>query len=357
MIDLDNLKDLAQKDPKDVLGSTAQFADQCEEAWAETSNMTLPDEYKEVKNIVVCGMGGSRFTPRIVKELFYDRITLPYELVDSYTLPHYVKYDTLVIMSSYSGTTEEVISCGLEALTLEANVMGIAKGGRVKEIIEQNKLPGYIFSAKHNPSGQPRIGGGYLLMGHMGFLKSLGFLGLGDEEVKNAIEFAREMTQTLLPDVPVAKNRAKELALKLHETHPFIVGGEFLRGVVNGIANQINETAKMISDYRHIPELNHHLMEGLKHPHTLHKTGLFVFLKSRLYSDPIKKRFDITKEVVEKQDVATLEIDLTASTKLAQALEALTLSGFATFYLALMYDQDPVAIPWVDYFKEQLGKR
>ena len=131
---------------------------------------------------------------------------------------------------------------------------------------------------------------------------------------------------------------------------------EFLRGFGNGFANQINETAKMLSDPRFIPELNHHFMEGLKRPDTLHQNGIFVCILSELYSDVTKKRFKITKEVVEKQQVKTLEIPLTGPSKLAQVLEGYTLSGYTTFYMAMRYNTDPVAIPWVDYFKTQLAK-
>lgn len=355
MITIDDIKDMKQKDPQDVYGSTVKFPDQCEEAWNETKDMSFPDEYKHVDNVVVAGMGGSRFTPRIVKELFYDQITKPYEIVDTYALPRYVRDQSLVILSSYSGTTEEVLSCGLDAQTRGAKVMGICKAGPIGEMLTQNNFPRYLFSAQHNPSGQPRIGGGYLLLGHMGILKSLGFLGLSDEEVSSAIQFIREYAKKMFIDVPTDQNPAKQLALKLYDTHPFLIGAEFTRGVVNGMANQLNETAKLISDYRHIPELNHHLMEGLKSPNTLHQTGLFVFLESQLYSDPIRKRYGITREVVEKQDVATHTIELTGPSKLAQVLEAMTLSGFTTFYLAMMYNLDPVAIPWVDYFKQKLA--
>jgi hypothetical protein len=122
------------------------------------------------------------------------------------------------------------------------------------------------------------------------------------------------------------------------------------------MGNQINETAKMISDPRFISELNHHLLEGLQRPDTLHETGLFVFFESDLYSEPIKKRFGITKTVVEKQNVKTHSISLQGKTKLAQVLGAYALSGFTTFYMAMLYDTDPVAIPWVDFFKAELAK-
>jgi len=267
-----------------------------------------------------------------------------------------VDKDTLVILSSYSGTTEEVIACGQEAIKRGAKITAVASGGKVVELLKSQKAPGYIFEPKFNPCGQPRIGGGYLLMGHAGLLKALGLLELEESEVTGAIEFIRSFGLPLKADIPTDKNQAKQLAMSLKDKHPFIVTSEFLRGFGNGFANQINETAKMISDPRFIPELNHHLMEGLKRPDTLHQNAAFLFFLSKLYSVVVQKRYTITREVVEKQNVKTMTIELTGPSKLAQTLEAFTLSGFTTYYMAMLYDTDPVAIPWVDYFKEQLSK-
>ncbi len=192
-------------------------------------------------------------------------------------------------------------------------------------------------------------------MGHLGLLKALSLLEIDNKEVEEAISLARTFSNTLKMDIATQNNPAKQLALRLKDTHPFIVTAEFLKGFGNAFANQINETAKMISDYRYLPELNHHLMEGLKHPDTIHQNGLFLFFLSTVYSAPVQKRFQITENVVQKQQVATHSVTLKGPTKLAQVLEAYTLSGFTTFYMAMLYDSDPVAIPWVTYFKHQLA--
>lgn len=193
-------------------------------------------------------------------------------------------------------------------------------------------------------------------MGHLGILKSLGLMDIRTQEIAEAIAYARSLVASFREDVPAKINPAKQLAVTLDGTHPFIVTAEFLKGFGNGFANQLNETAKMISDPRVIPELNHHLMEGLAHPDSIKINGLFVFLTSRFYSDPVQKRFAITKAVVQKQGIKTHEIALGGTTPLAQILEAYTLSGYTSLYLAMLHDIDPVAIPWVDYFKQQLKK-
>lgn len=348
MNNLDDIAAMKKADPSGVLESTGMYPDQCAAAWAESQKVTFPEEYKHVKNIVVAGMGGSRFTPKTIGALFRKKIKVPYEICEDYTVPGYVNRDSLVILSSYSGTTEEVLAAGEDARKKGAKIAGVMS----KKIEE----PGYYFDPKYNPCGQPRIGGGYLLMGHLGILKSLGLVEVEDKEVTDAIGFAREVGKKYIATVPANQNPAKQLALLLKDKHPFIITAEFLKGFGNGFANQINETAKMISDYRYISELNHHMLEGLSHPDSLRQNGIFLFFVSHCYSDQIKKRFMITKDVVEKQKVSTYNIELTGPNKISQVLEAFILSGYTTYYMAMLYDVDPVAIPWVDYFKTQLAK-
>lgn len=356
MTNLDDTNKMRSLDPSAVLKSTEMYAEQCRQAWKEASAIVFPNEYKQAKNAVVCGMGGSRFTPLTIKELYRDKIKIPYEIVEDYTLPAYVNQESLVILSSYSGTTEEVVACGKQAFSRKAKVTAVAKGGKVAQMLESNSLPFYKFDPKHNPSNQPRIGGGYMIMGHLGLLRALKLIDVNAIEVTKAISYAQKVGKKYAPKISVEQNRAKQLARLLFDTHPFIITAEHLKGFGNGFANQINETAKLISDYRYISELNHHLMEGLKRPSTLHQTGFFVFFLSNLYSPRIQKRFVITLDVVKKQEVKTHEVWLQGTSKLSQVLEAFVLSGFTTFYLAMLYDTDPVAIPWVDYFKEKLGQ-
>lgn len=355
---MDTISEIKALDPSGVLESTAKFPDQCEQAWREASTIKFPPGYENIYNVVVCGMGGSRFTPRTIKEFFRDRIKEPYEIVEDYTLPQYVDKDSLVILSSFSGTTEEVLSCGQDALRRGARISGVMKDGdsKIVSFLKAQGATGYLFDPKNNPCGQPRIGGGYLLMGHLGLLKALRLIDIDDSEVVSAIAYARTVGKKFAVEVPTEKNPAKQLAKTLKDTHPFIVTSEFLRGFGNAFSNQINETAKMISDPRNIPELNHHLMEGLKYPKTLHQNGLFLFFLSQFYSKLVQKRYAITKTVVEKQGVNTFTVNLEGPSKLAQTLEAFTISGFTSFYMAVLYDMDPVAIPWVDYFKAELAK-
>lgn len=337
-----------------VLESVNDLPQQLYQAFTESKNTAFPSNYSQVKNIVVCGMGGSRFPALIIRELFKDSFSIPYLINDDYVVPGFVNKDSLVILSSYSGTTEEVIACGKSALEKGAKIAGIAIGGEVSTFLKKIGAPTYIFNPQYNPSGQPRIGFGYNVGGHLGLLFKLGLINLSKESIEKSLANLPSLLKSFLIGVPIKNNPAKQLAKKLYKKYPYYIVSEFLIGVGNAIANQTNETAKSISSFRVIPELNHHLMEGLKFPDVLRHLELFVFFYSKFYSPQIQKRFHITKDVVEQNKIKTYWHELQGKSKIEQVFELMGLGSYVTMYLAALYNQSPSSIPYVDYFKKKL---
>lgn len=355
MINLDDRDAILKTQGGDaVLNSVDALAKQLEQSYEESRKVSFPSEYKQISNIMLAGMGGSRFPALILRELFKEELKVPLVINDDYTIPGFVKKDTLVILSSYSGTTEEVIENGKKAKALGVKLAGVTAGGEVASMLKEAGAPVYVFDPKYNPSTQPRIGFGYAVGGLLGLLTSLGLVDVGVQKVKDSIAALPSLLKPFTIDVPGHKNPAKQLAQKLYGRYPYYIVSEFLTGIGNAIANQTNETAKSISSFRIIPELNHHLMEGLKFPKEHQKMAMFVFFYSSLFSSPIQKRFHITKEVVEQNGIETYWRQLQGANKIEQAFELMGLGSYVSMYLSVLYEQNPSAIPYVDYFKKKL---
>ena len=338
-----------------VIDSIDGLGKQLAQAWKESQAITIPESYKNVSAIVVCGMGGSRFPALIIKELFKKHLKVPIEIQDNYFPPAWVGENTLVILSSYSGTTEEVLASGAAAYHQGAKkLLGITTGGDVAAFLKEKGAPCYVFEPTHNPSAQPRIGVGYMLGGLLGLIATLGLIDLDLSDVDRAIENLGALLWTNKIGVETSKNKAKQMALMIVDHYPYYIVSEFLTGAGNAIQNQTNETAKSIASYRVISELNHHLMEGLKHPKAHTEIALFIFFSSQLLSGPMQKRFQITREVVEKNNIKTLWHELAGKTEIEQIFELLGFGGYLTMYLSALYGEDPTAIPYVDYFKKKL---
>ncbi len=346
--DIDNPQIRQRIDPKDVYGSTEMLADQCDYIWELAKTVEFSEPHKSAKNITLCAMGGSRYGAYVVRDLYWDSLKVPLLEYGDYHLPAYVNKESLFILSSYSGGTEEPLHSAEEAIKKGYPIVGLTGGGRALELSQNYNFPAIIFDQKYNPSGQPRLGTGYMVFGVIALLTRLSYLQVTDGEVKNA-------TKELRGNMESIKTAAKEIAQKISGNFPVIFGAEFLQGNIHIIRNQFNETAKSFAAFSPLPELNHHLMEGLKNPPD--KNLKVLFIDSDLYSGKLQKRIDITKDVVGKNNISYLSYQAKGSSKLSQMLNVLSFGGYVSLYLGLLYDQDPGLIPWVDYFKEQMAKQ
>ena len=344
------LEKIKELDKENYLGSIQNLPNQISQTWEETKSLNIPASFRDVKNIIVCGMGGSGLGPHIIKSLYSKELKIPFEIIKDYTLPGYINSDSLVICSSYFGQTEEIIAVAQEAKKREAKIIGFSSGGKLQEVLDG--YPFYKFQPKYNPCKQPRAGLGYSIVGLLAILDKLEFIKIDDQDIKNVVTFLKKRNEHL--SVEASVNPALRLADTLQGKIATIVGARFLTGNAHTFANQLNETSKTYATWFVLPELNHHLLEGLEHPKN--KSLIFVFLDSNLYDKRIDKRIKATKKVLGNLGIGSYQFEPNGETKLIQSFECLLFSSYASFYLAIREDVNPSLIPWVNYFKEQLSK-
>lgn len=354
---LDDLEKIKKLDKSNLLSSIQLLNLQLRQTNEDLEFMQIPSSYKNVKNILVNGMGGSRLGARVAERLFEDSLSLPLKAMGGYKLPKFVNEKTLLILSSYSGNTEEIITSYEDAVKYKAKIMIFAKTGKLAEIALQNKLPGYYnFEPKFNPSNQPRMSLGYQVLGMMLLLAKCNLINISKEEINQLILFLASVKNKYDVNIPFAQNLTKKIAHNFYNRIPLFIGAEFLMGALHVCRNQLNENAKQLGSYYEIPELNHHLMEGLRFPKTNPKNLFILFVESSLYSTHNQQRISITKKVIEKYKIPYTTINLKGTTKLQQIFEIIQIGSFIVFYLSMLNNLDPTPIPWVDYFKEELKK-
>ena len=351
---LDDLKKITELDKGNILSSIERLPEQIEDAWKAVSLLEIPLEYKNAKNIVVAGMGGSALGGRIVHFLEFKNLRAPIEVVTNYHLPNYVNSDTLVILSSYSGTTEETISSAHEAIKKNAKIIGITTGGKLFEILSRENYPIYKINAQNNPSGQPRMGLGYSVSGILGILSKLDFINTNHEDIRKSVISTEKFVKEFGIRTHTNENMAKKIAQKLSSKIPVIITSEHLVGSSHAFKNQLNENSKTFSMHFEISELNHHLMEGLKYPAKSKELIHFLFIESKNYYERILKRYPITQDVI-KQNKFDYEVYKTVSSeRIEEVFEILVMGSYISFYIAMLHGINPSPIPWVDYFKEKM---
>jgi glucose/mannose-6-phosphate isomerase len=353
---LDDLTQIKSQDQDNLLGGVESLADQIKDAWAQIGQLSFTPT-TDIHNVIVSGMGGSGLGADIARSVLKDRLQAPIELVHDYTLPAYADQHTLVVLMSVSGGTEETVASAQQALTQGCQLAVITGGDQLLELAQANNAFVYQIDPRENPSTQGRVALGYAIVGMLGVLHLAGVFTLTDQELDEILTTVIKVSVECGVDVPQDKNKAKTLAFDLIDRKPILVAADFLEGVIHTSTNQLNENGKIFAEYHVIPELNHHLMEGLMFPHSIKSSNLFVLINSNLYHPQNQKRVAITAELIDDNEIDTLLINLSADTKLTQAFELLALFNYASFYLGILEQIDPGPLPLVSWFKEELGQK
>jgi glucose/mannose-6-phosphate isomerase len=197
---------------------------------------------------------------------------------------------------------------------------------------------------------------GYNIVGQLVMVSKIGVINMNNEDISEINRIMEKIKDKNNLNILLDNNQAKKLATSIINKVIIFVSAEHLIGATHVVNNQYNENAKNLTFDFSIPELNHHLMEGLKNPQNNKENIFLIFIESDLYNDKIKKRFEITKDVVSKNNIGYYVFKTVSSNKLSQTFETIQFGSYTNFYLSMLFEQDPAPIIWVDYFKEQLGQ-
>lgn len=356
MNNLDDIKKVENLDKQSMYKSIEELGLQIQQGWEDVNKIKIPFSKNEIKNILVCGMGGSALGARIIEALYSEVLTVPFKIYGNYGLPKFVNKNTLVIVSSYSGSTEETVEDLKLSQKRGAKILVIAAGSTLIDQAKKHKIPFYQIVPDHNPCGQPRMAVGYSIIGQLGMLNKIGLICIKNSEIKSAQVAIDRNNKKYGVKAAENKNSAKQLARKIYGRVPILVSSDHLVGATYTARNQFNENGKNYCDQHTIPELNHHLMESLGFPKTNPKNLFGVLINSKLYHPRNSVRIKLTVEVMSKNKIPTYLKELTSSNKFAQVFETLHFLSYVNYYLALLNGIDPSPIPWVDYFKDKLIK-
>lgn len=330
----------------DFLSTISSLAEQLEDAWHLAPSVRFPASYRQLDNVVVVAMGGSGLGTHLVQSALAKRITVPITVVNDYHLPACVSSSTLVILCSFSGTTEEVLGAYKEARRGKHKMFVVTSGGVLAKLAKRDNLPMYLFDPR-DLAPQPRYGTAYLAVGTLVALRQIGGLTIGQKEMDGVVRHLHSGLRRWTSE-------AKKMAAALTNRAVIVVASEHLEGAAHVFNNQINESAKHFSARFAIPELNHHLMEGLTFPKSVIKQMTFLFVESALYHPRVMKRYELTKTVVKKNGAKVLTIRVAAGLSLAEAFELIQRGALVTAMMAERLGVDPTAIPWVDWFKQKM---
>lgn len=318
------------------------FTDQLNDAIRIANNSDLTISSKKIKTVLICGLGGSGIGGTIVADIISQKAKIPIAATKNYSIPNFVNSETLAIVSSYSGNTEEALSALKKCQKKEAKIAIITSGGILKTIAENNNYNKIIVPSGH----PPRAMFGYAFIGLFYILHHYKII---DDSFKT--DFKKGIT-LLNHEKNNIKTEAITLAKKIKGQTPVVYVANGFEGVAIRFRQQLNENSKMLCWHHVIPEMNHNELLGWR---TNVADLAVVFLRNKSDYHRNQIRMDVTKTVIEKYTQNITEIWSKGDSFIENTLYLINLGDWASWYLSEINNVDAIEIDVINFLKKELS--
>lgn len=337
-------------DASDMFGHIARLGDEFERAWLASARLAPPRG--DFDQVVVAAMGGSAAAGDYFSAHAAKQSRAPVEVVRGYTLPGYVGPRTLVIALSYSGGTEETLSCYRQAATRGAAVVAISTGGELAERAKADGVPWHPI-AYDSP---PRAALGHSLAALLRLGQRLGMNELCDPDVGDVADAHRQLVRDHIGvGVPADRNAAKQLAELLLDADPLLVlAAEHLAPVGRRTKNQFAENAKVAAAFEEVPEATHNFVVGLEGGAA--RQPIALAYESPKLEGANQRRFDLLAGIFEAAGGAMAGLPSRGISRLGDQLEATAWGDYLSCYLAVLRGIDPTPTPSLQRVREAMAR-
>ena len=283
------------------------------------------------ERFILCGMGGSALAGGLCRTYLPTLDLLIHRDYGLPRVPDYFLSSSRLILSSYSGYTEEVLDTLQLATARGLKVAVMTSGGKLLEEAVRLNLPHVVL-----PAGlPPRFAVGYAFVG----LAQL----LGHEAM---LAEARQAATLVTP--ANLETTGQELARLVDSKIPIIYASTVNLALAYQWKISFNETGKIPAFANVLPEANHNELAA-SDPHFIH-----IFLRDSTDDERVKRRFEVLKEMFKLQGVPVLEVELAGASALAKIFNAVTLASWTAYQVALNARRDPVNVPTIEEFKSRV---
>ena len=318
------------------------FTKQLKEA-LDIANAAVLTKKNNIQNIVVTGLGGSGIGGTILSELVQSECPIPIIVNKDYFLPAFVNANSLVVISSYSGNTEETLSAMKQAIDKNAQIVCVTSGGEVRAIAEKYNFDTIIIPGGH----PPRSCIGYSLVQ---LFKIVQFNGFVKTDLLNQVK----TTITLLDNEKDAiKVESAIIAKKLLNKISVIYSLGSCEGAAVRFRQQINENSKMLCWHHTLPEMNHNELVGWTEKND---ALAVVTLRTSFDYERTIKRYDICKTLFAKYSNSVTDITAKGTSKVEQFFYLINIGDWISCYIADLKNIDAVEVDVITNLKNALAK-
>jgi len=305
-----------------------------------SKNSTL--SFKEgIQNIVISGLGGSGIGGKLISAIVADTCPLPIVCNNDYHLPTFANHNSLVVICSYSGNTEETVAVMEAALEKECQIICITSGGRVLELAQEHNLQ-HIIIPGGNP---PRSMLAYSLIQLIHVMGALGFAPEGAmDQVEDSAVYLAENQEEIF-------NAAESIGPHLAGKFPILYSSTLLEPVIVRWRQQLNENSKMLCSHHVIPEMNHNELVGWERGS---EEVVVIMLRSELDFTRTAARMDICEKIFNDKSEVII-INGIGKSLIEQFFQLIHLGDWISLVLAEAHEVDAMTIDNINLLKDKLA--
>jgi glucose/mannose-6-phosphate isomerase len=346
--------DMTRAGVRDMATLVARLGEQLRSSHAVARDHEA-DVPRDVDRVVVFGMGGSAAAAEVVGgTLAPGRFDL--RIVRGYAAPFPLRDRDLLVFSSYSGNTEETLSCFEAALEAEHTPRAVAlgSGGRLAELAQAADVPVLPVPAGLPPRASLGHGVGLLC----GILERAGLVDeLGGQVEEAAARLDEGVRRHGLDGGAPTDESVSTWADRLSGRLPVVYAGAPVTiASMRRLRAQLNENSKMLVSTAELPELDHNEIVGWGHPTAVRSEAVVVALRDPAEHPRVARRFEITREVLADRVADWGEVVVRDGSPLARCLDSIQWGDALSVALAANHGVDPGPVSAIDTLKDRLGR-
>lgn len=359
MINLDDRELLATIDNFNQLGAMLKWGELVKEARELSKKLQIPSkirwnnlawEYKQPKNVIICGMGGSAIAGDYFVSLFENELNIPVIVNRDYNLPKFIDSESLVICISYSGNTEETLSRYREALNRKSMIASISSAGLLEKFSTKIGTP----HVKIRAGIPPRTAFPLMYIALITIFEKFDLINNVEQQLEEVVRILEKLAVEYSQKAPIKENIAKEISYGIFNSIPLFIGYGIYAPIAYRAKTQLNENSKVIAIAETLPEQNHNGIVIFDNPNVSLNDIAFIFIHDKEESKNITTRFEEVKKLASDKSEKVLEIFPQGKSKLAKQLSSTFLVDFISIYLGILHEIDPSITPSIDKLKQSL---
>ena len=299
-------------------------------------------EIDDVDHIVFAGMGGSGTIGDIISSIL-SKTNIHVNVVKGYLLPKTVDSNTLVVATSISGNTDEVLSILKNSENSKAKFISFSSDGNLEKISIENNIKHVKISQSHSP----RASLPSFLYSILNVLENV--IPIKKNDIVESIS-KLEKTQKLISSSNLnEKNPSLSLANWIKNI-PIIYYPWGLQAAAIRFKNSLQENSKIHTISEDMIEACHNGIVAWEN-----KTSVQPILIQG-HDDYIKtkERWKIFKEFLQSRQIDFKEVNSDEGNILSKIMYLIYLLDYSTIYHAIESKIDPTPVKSIEFIKKRL---